>query len=142
MPTDSPVASQAAGRRVGGMGRMLVIDDEDAIRFAAKEYFEAQGFEVDCAQELEEAEALLSNLKYAIVIADLRLTGIYGTEGLSLVGFVRERCPGTRIILLTAYGSPEIEQEARRLGVDCFLRKPKPLPDVAQIALGLLGRNS
>lgn len=143
MPTRSRAAgAPSAASGAASLGRMLVIDDEDAIRFAAKEYFEAQGFQVDCAQELEEAEALLSNLKYAIVIADLRLTGIYGTEGLSLVGFVRERCPGTRIILLTAYGSPEIEQEARRLGVDCFLRKPKPLPDVAQIALGLLGRNS
>lgn len=122
--------------------RMLVIDDEEPILFAAREYFEALGFQVDCATELEEAEALLSHVEYAIVIADLRLTGIYGTEGLALVRHVRERCPKTRILLLTAYGSAAVEEEARRLGVDGFLQKPKPLPDVAQIVFGLLGRTA
>jgi two-component system response regulator AtoC len=122
--------------------RMLVIDDEEPILFAAREYFEALGFGVDCATELEEAEALLSHVEYAIVIADLRLTGIYGTEGLALVRHVRERCPRTRILLLTAYGSAAVEEEARRLGVDGFLQKPKPLPDVAQIVFGLLGKTA
>jgi CheY-like chemotaxis protein len=120
--------------------RMLVIDDEEPILFAAREYFSSLGFEVDCATELEEAQALLAHVEYAIVIADLRLTGIYGTEGLAVVRDVRERCPQTRILLLTAYGSPAVEEEARRLGVDGFLQKPKPLPDVAQIVFGLLGR--
>lgn len=122
--------------------RMLVIDDEEPILFAAREYFEALGFAVDCATELEEAEALLSHLRYAIVIADLRLTGIYGTEGLAIVRHVRERCPQTRILILTAYGSQAVEEEARRLGVDGFLQKPKPLPDVAQIVFALLGKSA
>lgn len=122
--------------------RMLVIDDEEPILFAAREYFEALGFSVDCATELEEAQALLSHVQYDIVIADLRLTGIYGTEGLALVRHVRERCPQTRILLLTAYGSAAVEEEARRLGVDGFLQKPKPLPDVAQIVFGLLGKTA
>jgi CheY-like chemotaxis protein len=43
-------------------------------------------------------------------------------------------------VLLTAYGSPEIEAEARRLGVDSFLHKPKPLTEVAEVVAGLLGR--
>jgi DNA-binding response OmpR family regulator len=120
----------------------LVVDDEEPILFALQEYFTSYGFHVDCARELEEAEALLSTVVYALVIADLRLTGIYGVEGLQLIGFVRERCPGTRVILLTAYGSPEIEREARRLGVDAFIYKPKPLPELAQVVYGLLERAS
>jgi ActR/RegA family two-component response regulator len=121
---------------------MLVIDDEEPILFAAREYFESLGFEVDCATELEEAEALLSHVGYAIVIADLRLTGVYGSEGLAIVRHVRERCPQTRILILTAYGSSAVEEEARRLGVDGFLQKPKPLPDVAQIVFDLLGHGA
>lgn len=122
--------------------RILVMDDEEPIRFAMKEYFETFGYRVDCARELEEAEALLTHITYAVVIADLRLTGIYGAEGLGLVALVREQRPQTRIVLLTAYGSPEVEAEARRLGVDSFLRKPKPLPDLAQIVCNLLGRSA
>jgi DNA-binding NtrC family response regulator len=117
--------------------RILVIDDEEPILYVMKEYFTTQAFEVDCARELEEAEALLANLSYAVVIADLRLTGIHGVEGLELVAYVRERCPRTRIIILTAYGSPEVEQEAMQRGVDAFLRKPIPLPQLAQIVFGL-----
>jgi DNA-binding NtrC family response regulator len=113
--------------------RILVVDDEDPILFAMKEYFMTQGYGVDCAREFEEAEALLANVCYSVVIADLRLTGINGVEGLELVVSVRQRSPQTRIIILTAYGSPETEKEALRRGVDAFLRKPIPLPQLAQI---------
>jgi DNA-binding NtrC family response regulator len=116
--------------------RILVIDDEDPILYVMKEYFTTHNYEVDCARELEEAEALLANISYAVVIADMRLTGIHGVEGLELVAYVRERCPQTRIVILTAYGSPEVEKEAIRRGVDAFLRKPIPLPQLAQIVFG------
>jgi DNA-binding response OmpR family regulator len=124
------------------MQRLLIVDDEEPILFAMQEYFGTFGYQVDCARELEEAEALLTNVDYSLVVADLRLTGIYGVEGLELVGYIRQRCPRTRVILLTAYGSAEIESEARRLGVDAFLYKPKPLPELAQIVFALLGRQS
>jgi CheY-like chemotaxis protein len=118
--------------------RLLIVDDEESIVFAMKRYFQSRGFEVDCAHELEEAQALLANVAYAAVIADLRLTGVHGAEGLEIVGYARAHCPWIKTILLTAYGSPELEEEARRRGVDTVLRKPKPLPDLAQTVLGLL----
>ncbi len=119
--------------------KMLVVDDEEPILFAMREYFTTCGYEVDCARELEEAEALISNMEYALVIADMRLTGIQGAEGLELVAFVRQRCFSARVIIMTAYGTAEAEGEARRLGVDSFLHKPQPLPEVAQIVENLLG---
>lgn len=117
---------------------ILVVDDEQSILFAMEQYFTAQGCTVDCAQELEEAQALLSNVRYALVLADLRLSGINSAEGLDLVSFARERCPGARVVMLTAYGSPEIEREAKRRGVDIFMHKSTPLADVAVAALKLL----
>ena len=120
--------------------KLLVVDDEDSILFAMKEYFTLHDCEVDCARELEEAAALLEHRQYAAVIADLRLTGSYCTEGLHIISEVRQRCPATRIILLTAYGSNEIEEQARARGVDILLRKPKPLAEIAQIVFTLLER--
>ena len=99
-----------------------------------REYFTSLGYEVDCASELEEAEILIAQHAYALVIADLRLTGSSGSEGLEIVKTVRVHRPDTRVIMLTAYGSPEIEAEAKRRGVDAFLHKPKPLAEVAQLA--------
>ena len=117
--------------------RILIVDDEEPILLALREYFVPLQYDVDCARELEEAEALLSHVHYALLIADLRLTGSHGNEGLELIRFVRERSPWTRIVVLTGYGSAEIESEAVGRGVDAFLQKPMPLADLAEIASAL-----
>jgi DNA-binding response OmpR family regulator len=124
---------------VGTAKRILVVDDERTILFAIRSYFNRYGYEVDCARELEEAEALLSHRQYDIVIADLRLTGSSGREGLDVVRFIRERCPGSPIVMMTAYGTPEIELEAVELGARAFLQKPKPLAELAEVVFSLVG---
>jgi DNA-binding response OmpR family regulator len=130
----------AVAAAVQGNGRrLLVVDDEAAIRFALAEYFRESGWAVDSASEKEEAEALLACTEYAVVIADLRLTGIYGVEGLDIVQWSRHLRPETRVVLLTGNGTPEIEAEARRRGADAFLHKPLPLPQLEAVVDSLLG---
>ena len=118
--------------------RILIVDDEDLIVLSMRKYFEGLGFAVDSAYELEEAQALLANYHYDLVIADLRLTGIGGVEGLQIVSDVHQRCANTRIILLSAFGTPEIERESYNRGADAFLHKPKAMMEIAQIARTLL----
>jgi DNA-binding response OmpR family regulator len=120
-------------------GRLLIVDDEAAIRFALSEYFRENGWAVDSAAEKEEAEALLACTEYAVVIADLRLTGIYGVEGLDIIQWSRHLRPETRVVLLTGNGTPEIEAEARRRGADAFLHKPLPLPQLEAVVDAVLG---
>ena len=119
--------------------RLLIADDEEAILFAMHEYFVALGYDVDCVRTQEEARALLDARHYAVVIADLRLDSGEAAEGLELVGDVRSRWPETHTIILTAYGSPEIEAHARSIGVEVFLNKPVPLDYVAGIVRRLTG---
>ncbi len=102
------------------------------------EYFSLQGYKVDTASELEEAEKLLGATNYKVVIQDLRLTIANSRDGLDMIRLIREQNPQTRIVVLTAYGSAEVEDEARRCGADAFLRKPKPLSQVAQVVQGLI----
>jgi DNA-binding response OmpR family regulator len=123
-------------------GRLLIVDDEAAIRFALSEYFRENGWAVDAASEKEEAEALLSCTEYAVVIADLRLTGIYGVEGLDIIQLSRHLRPETRVVLLTGNGTPELEAEARRRGADAFLHKPLPLPQLEAVVASLFGAPS
>jgi two-component system, response regulator RegA len=120
--------------------RLLLVDDETPILFAMANYFRAKGYVVDAAREREEAEALLTNVAYAAVIVDLRMTAVHGADGLEVVVYARERCPAARIIVLTAYGSPAAEAEARARGADAFLHKPQPLADLAQLLDRLLGK--
>lgn len=118
--------------------RILVVDDKEPISFAMSDYFSARGYDVDCVQELEEAKHRLRESPYALVITDLRLSGMGGLEGLDIVGEVRDRYPETRTILLTAYGSPEIESEARRRGASLVLAKPQPLARLTEKVTTLL----
>ena len=117
---------------------LLVVDDEESICFSMSEYFSQHGFKVDTAREKEEAEGLIKETEYKVIIQDLRLGIDRRTEGIEIIKLVHERNPNTRIIVLTAYGSPEAEEEARNAGADAFLRKPKPLSQVAQVVQGLI----
>ena len=120
------------------MPRLLVVDDEESICFSMSEYFSLHGFKVDTARDLEQAEELIDTTPYQVVIQDLRLGMTRNPDGLDIIKRIQERSPSTRIIVLTAYGSTEMEDEARRCGADAFLRKPKPLSQVAQVIQGLI----
>ena len=123
------------------MHKILVVDDEASICFAMSEYLNGLGYEVDCAQQVEEAESLLAQGCYSVIIADLRLMGVRDMGGIQIIRFARERCPGTKNIILTACASAEVEAAVHGYGVDAFLHKPKPLAEVAQIIFGLVGSN-
>lgn len=117
---------------------LLVVDDEESICFSMSEYFSQHGFRVDTAREMEEAEGLIKATDYKVVIQDLRLGMARRPDGIDIIRLVHEQNPDTRIVVLTSYGSPEAEAEARRAGADAFLRKPKPLSQVAQVVQGLI----
>ncbi|HEV8269526.1 MAG TPA: response regulator [Thermoanaerobaculia bacterium] len=122
--------------------RLLVLDDEAVLREAISRFFVMRGYDVDVASELEEAEALIaaSTAAYAAVIVDLRLTAGAGAEGLEFLRFVRERSRSTAVVVLSAYGSTEIEERARELGCEAFLSKPRPLDEIADVIRNLLER--
>ena len=117
---------------------LLIVDDEESIRFSMSEYFSRHGFQVDTAREIDEAEKLLEQTDYKVIIQDLRLGLTHHSDGLNIIKLIHSRSPQTRIVVLTAYGSAEIEAEARRAGADAFLQKPKPLSQVAQVVQGLI----
>jgi DNA-binding NtrC family response regulator len=127
-----------AERDEPGRRTLLVVDDEESICFSMREYFSQHGFRVDTARELDEAEGLIKTTDYKVIIQDLRLGLTRYPDGIEIIKLVHKRNPDTRIIVLTSYGSKEVEEEARRAGADAFLRKPKPLSQVAQVVQGLM----
>lgn len=119
--------------------RFLIVDDEKYILYSMSEYFETLGYAVDCANGLATAKSLLRDGKYPLIIADLRLGGSDNRDGLEIVACAHQHYPKTRTVLLTAYGSPALTQEARMRGADVVLSKPMPLPMLARIVTNLLG---
>lgn len=111
--------------------RILIVDDDDQLVNAYREYLSGLGYPVDAAGEIEEAQALLAHFPYSVVITDLRLSRL-SFGGLDLVKFIRDISLPTRVVVLTAYGWPELKAEAANQGVDAFLRKPMRLSDLGK----------
>jgi len=129
-------ASPSAGRGRGP--RLLIVDDEPTILVGMRCFFRELGYRVDCAQEKEEAEALLDHVGYDALIADLCLTAGFGPDGLGLISYARRARPEIRVVVLTAVEGAETEAVAREQGAHAFLRKPAALDHVAQVLSGLL----
>ena len=116
--------------------RILVADDEEGVLLALKEYLGCCGWEVDAVPNPTEAQRLLETRDYAAVITDLRFSGPSGNEGLAIVQAARRYNPDAPVVVMTGYGSPDAEKEARRLGVDAFVPKPVPLWELARLVQG------
>ncbi len=119
--------------------RVLLMEDETSVAFPMRRFLAHHELEVDWARELEEAQTLLREHPYPVVIADLRLGGSHHAEGLELLAFVHGHRPETKVILLTAYFTPEVEKEALRRGAVAVLRKPQSLGEIARLVFEALG---
>jgi DNA-binding response OmpR family regulator len=131
MPRTAPRSSRSQGPKI------LLVDDEEGILFALRDYLSTRGCQVDCVREAHAAVVQLDATDYALVMTDLRLTGTSDKEGFDVVDHARKRWPHVRTVLLTAYGTPEVEKEAREHGVDVVLHKPVPLSKVAAVVFEL-----
>jgi DNA-binding response OmpR family regulator len=118
--------------------RLLIVDDEEAILFAMGDFLVRSGYVVDRARSREEAERLLAGEPYSLAIVDLRLGATEPRGGLDLLRRIRESSPQTQTILLTAYGSSEVEAELAVLGANRLLSKPQPLTRLAAEVCELL----
>jgi DNA-binding response OmpR family regulator len=118
--------------------KVLIIEDDEQLLNAYREYLSERGYEVDCAQEIEEAQTLLAFFPYSVIITDLRLSKLtFG--GLDVIKHVREQSLPVRVIVLSAYGWPELKSEASKSGADAFLQKPARLRDLGAAVDMLIG---
>ncbi|MEY2686497.1 MAG: hypothetical protein RL375_695 [Pseudomonadota bacterium] len=107
--------------------RILIVDDEAAIRFAVSEYFIAYGETIDSAADTLSAGELLARHAYDAVIADLRLGGNEEFGGLEVIDLAARSPSQPCIVLLSAEHSPDLVGEAVRRGAHHTLHKPLPL---------------
>src|SRR5262245_60494799 len=75
--------------------RVLVVEDNEWIAFALREYVASLGYPVTAVDTLSAALERLEATPFGVVVADYRLTGTDSTEGLELINIVRERYPNT-----------------------------------------------
>ncbi len=99
------------------MRHILLIEDEAVIRGAVAQLLERQGYRVTAAGSLEEADAATGFRDCDLIIADLRLPGLPGTEAIA-------RAPGVPVLIVTSYASVRSAVEAMKLGAVDYIAKP------------------
>ena len=114
---------------------VLVVDDEDLIRWALRERLEAAGYEV---VEAENGRRALENFSSDVdlVLLDLRLPD---RDGLSVLKEIQSSRPGAPVILMTAYGTPETVQKALATGARRVVDKPFDYDGMLRIVTEVLG---
>jgi DNA-binding NtrC family response regulator len=101
--------------------RVMFVDDEDGVRISYDRYFSGHGFDVETAENGANAISNLQNKPVDVVVADLKMPVIDGVE---LLQWIHDEQPDTRFILLTGYGSEDVEKRVRDLGAYDYLNKP------------------
>jgi two-component system nitrogen regulation response regulator NtrX len=101
--------------------RILVVDDEDAIRRSLAMMFEFEGFDCETASSGPEAVQVIERAEIDLVILDVKMAGLDGLETLRLL---RERAKDVPVIMLSGHGTVKTAVEATRLGAFDFLEKP------------------
>ena len=104
--------------------RILVVDDEADLRELLEITLIRMGLDVDSADSLSAARALLAQRQYALVLTDMRLPDGLGIE---LVREVASNCKNTPIAVITAFGSAENAVAALKAGAFDYVSKPLAL---------------
>jgi DNA-binding NtrC family response regulator len=106
------------------MKKILIVDDEPTILMTLSHLLSTKDTTVITSSKIEEAEEALARYTFDLVIADIRLSGMYGIEGLELLSYIKKLNPGTEVIIMTAYGSDDIREDAYRRGAFFYYEKP------------------
>ncbi len=113
----------------GPVKKIMIVDDEPSILLSLSYALKTDGVEVITCNAIEQAEDSLENSRFDLVIADIRMSGVNGIEGLELLSYIKQR-HDTEVIIMTGYGNDTIEAEAGRRGALHYYKKPVDIGDL------------
>ena len=116
-----------------GAGRILIVDDDAEMRELVCDVLQDRGHTCSSAGSAREALRQLSQDEYAVILTDLRMKGMLGTE---LLAEVKREHPDIGVILMTAFGSVETAVDAMKQGASEYITKPFALEDLAAAVRG------
>lgn len=140
---DRPTPADAAlpGLRAAeGAPRVVIAEDDVEMRGLLSSMLRQDGYEVI---EAEDGDALLALLRTwpgappAMVISDVQMPR---ATGLRALAWIRRTLPEVPVVLITAFGSPEVHREGARLGARAVLDKPFVLASLRAMVRGILAQ--
>jgi len=122
------------------MATILIVDDAAFMRGSLKYIVEGAGHSViGTAKEGQEALKLCGKLKPDIVTLDILMGGM---DGLTALEAIRKESSGAKVIMVTALGQEEKQEEAFKLGASGYIRKPFKQTEIVDEIRRVLGSDS
>jgi len=118
---------------------ILVVDDDDGIRYSLKRRLGREGHEVHVAASAEQGLELLDRLLPDLLMVDLRMPQM---DGLAFIAEARERDGTVPVLAMTGFGSVEAAVAAMQCGATDFFQKPLDLEAVAERVARVLERQA
>jgi len=112
------------------MYKLLIVDDEPAIRDVLKFFLEDKGFEVYLANDVPEALSIFRDKSPEVVFLDLLLPG--GKTGVDILQEIRKSSPRTVVIIITGFSIEDTLATMGHLNIQHILRKPFRLQHVEE----------
>ena len=109
---------------------VLIVDDEGQFVDAVVERLRLRGFDADGVTNGHDAIELLDQRSYDVVLLDVKMPGLGGLE---VIGKVKEKWPGLRVVLLTGHGSSQDAEKGMQLGAFKYVMKPVNIDDLTRI---------
>jgi len=134
-PLKFSVHSRAAIYHGRKMSKLLLIDDEEDVRYSLQRILASEEVELATAASGEEGLKAIPKLKPDLVLMDVRMGGMTGMETLRKI---RASDPKLLVILMTAYGTTQTAIEAMKLGAYDYLLKPFDIPKLKEVIANAL----
>lgn len=103
---------------------VLLVDDDLLITESLAAGLEREGRTLITCNDLEAAELIVERFRPSHIVADVRLSGAFGYEGLDFIRHVRHHAPDSCVILMSGDGSDALQLEASERGAVAFFCKP------------------
>ena len=103
------------------MSKILVIEDDVAFCKLVEKFLSKQGYEISCAFSAVQAHRLIENLKFDLILTDLRLPD---SDGMTLLSEFKKNLPTTPVILMTGYSDINTAVKAMKNGAFDYISKP------------------
>jgi len=119
--------------------KVLIVDDEETLTWSMARSLskDKDNYEVLIANNGREALNFLEKNKIDLVISDIRMPDI---NGLDLLVRIKKEYPQTKVIIMTAYGSADVQKEANQRGSLYYVEKPFEISDLRRIIIDLIGK--
>lgn len=107
--------------------KILVIDDEDLLTKTLTKLLELKGFDVLVCKSVGDAEIILDEEDFDLILTDIKMPGLNGVDGVD-----RYRLKGinTPVIFISGYANPDLEERAKAISPDGYCQKPFDMVDL------------